>query len=80
MLILMAAGAAATETRMGVMRYVISRSRFADEVNRYFMSDVTPRIGKTFEHQGRVYRVIDIECVVDGSYCEEVRCKVSRVI
>ena len=63
------------------MRYVIARSRFAEEVNRYFMSDVTPRIGKTFEHHGRIYRVIDIECVVDAEkHCEEVRCKVSRVI
>ena len=63
------------------MRYVISKSRFADEVNRYFMSDVTPRIGKAFEHGGRVYRVIDIECIVDDErHCEEVRGKVARVI
>jgi hypothetical protein len=63
------------------MRYVISRSRFKEDVNRYFMSDVPPRIGKAFEHGGRVYRVIDIECVVDEtSHCEEVRGKVARVI
>jgi hypothetical protein len=63
------------------MRYVISRSRFANDVNRYFMSDVTPRIGKAFEHGGRVYRVIDIECIIDEeSHCEEVRGKVARVI
>jgi len=62
------------------MRYVVSRSRYADELNRYFISDVPPRIGKTIEHGGRIYRVIDIECVVDGQYCEEVRCKVQRLI
>ena len=63
------------------MRYVISRSRFKDDVNKYFMCDVIPRIGKAFEHGGRVYRVIDIECVVDDrARCEEVRGKVARVL
>ena len=63
------------------MRYVISRSRFKEDVNKFFMSDVTPRIGKAFEHGGRVYRVIDIECIVDErSHCEEVRGKVARVL
>ena len=67
--------------RVGSMRYVISRSRYADEINRYFRSDVTPRIGKTIEHNGRIYRVIDIECILDDeSHCEEVRGKVARLI
>lgn len=63
------------------MRYVISRSQDQNEINRYFMSDVLPRIGTAFEHGGHVYRVLDIECVVrDDQRCSEVRGKVARVM
>ena len=63
------------------MKYVISRSKYPNDVNRWFMSDVVPRIGKSFEHDGRIYRVLDIECIVqDDDHCSAVRSKVARLV
>jgi hypothetical protein len=46
------------------MRYVIVESPDPREINKYFDSDVAPRIGKVFNLSGsRKYRVIDIELV-----------------
>jgi hypothetical protein len=64
------------------MMYVIARSYDPHEVNRYFMSTATPRIGQVVQKGNRYYRVLDIECVLDkdGWTPTEVRVKVARVV
>jgi hypothetical protein len=63
------------------MRYVVSRSQNPKEINRYFVSEEVPRIGRTFAHGGRVFRVLDIEWVErEDSGQREVRGRVARLM
>ena len=62
------------------MRYVIANSFDQSEVNRYFESEVPPRIGGTVRSKaGKVYRIQDICWYTDSfDHGKTVRVLVSR--
>ncbi len=49
------------------MRYVISESFDTKEVNRFFWSDITPKIGKAIKtRSGKWYRIKDVGWTINA--------------